>query len=400
MVKRILILSQIVLLLFGGTAYAENAMAKRLFRKGEIALEKDDNHNAYLIFREIVRDYPSSEYADDAHFLIAHYYLQSKDYYQAEKELNILIKNYPDSPYVEDAKAYFSSMRSRFLDDKVTAAMNSGDYKAAKIFLEEILAIDPTNESAQSKLKDVDTILIKMDYQRQQFEKEKERLEDKSAAIIKAREEVSKLRLEAEKAMEKAETMTQQTINEYEERIAKFKEREAELEARIAELEGEVDIWRKRAKKYEAASLVSVGSSQEWRPSDTEYPKILFQGCEEDPEPNEREKIAQDIIREKSPSIVLTSEKQNEVDGMMKIELVLSLDLNENWPSKHYLKFRVHYTPITESEAPKPTVIYYSVADMDEVDTENSAYRKKIIVAIDRNRIQDYSVCAFFIEKK
>ncbi len=401
MLKRTVILAQIVFLMMAGTAFAGYNTARRLFKKGERYLEQNDAERAFLIFREIARDHPSSDYADDAHFLIAHYYLQSKNYFQAESELLILIKNYPDSPYVDDAKAYFSRMRSRFLDDKVIDAMNSGDYKTAKIFIEEILTIDPSNEAAKVKLKEVDKILIKMDHQRRQLEEEKERIEEESNAIKTAREEVSKLRKEAEQVMEEAEKLNQQTISEYDEMLAKARERERELENRIEQLEQDLQEWRERAKKLEAKELAGFGSEKTVDVSGLEYPKIMFEGEGEDPDPHGREKVAGGIVQDKSPSIVLISEKKNEVTQIIKAELVLGLDLLEEWPKKHYLKFRVDYDPVSGSDAEKrkPTVIYYTIADMDEVNTKNSSYMKKIIVAIDRNKVEDYSVSAYFVEK-
>ena len=392
MIKKSVLFAHVILLLLAGTINAADPAPRRLFRKGEKHLEKNENHRAYLVFREIARDYPSSEYADDALFLIAQYYLQSRNYFQAENELRILIGNYPDSPYVDEAKAYISTTRSRFLEDKVSDAMNAGDYSAARIFLEEILAIDPSNEDAKAKLRKVDNILVKMDYRLNQLQKQEERLEEQRSANEKAREEVNKLREEAEELMEEAK--------EYEDILAKSRAKEKSLESTIAQLEAELNEWRERAKKHEASALAGNNSDVMVRVSGSGQPKILFEGPEDDPNPRGKEKIVRDILQDKSPSIVLLYEEEDEVAGIGRAEFVLSVDLFENWPKKHYLKFRVDYEPISNSDGPKPTIIYYTVADMDEADTENSVYKKRVILAIDTNTVQDYTVSAFFVENQ
>jgi TolA-binding protein len=402
MLKRALCISGVLTVLLVATLCTANPYAKRLYKKGEKYLAGNDNHRAYLVFRELARDYPSSDYADDAHFLIAHYYLQNKDYFQAENEFLILIKNYPDSPFVKDAKEYFSRMRSRSLEDKVSVAMSNGDYKTAKIFLEEMLTIDPTNTSAKAKLKEVDNILVKMDYQRQQFEKEKERLEEESDAIKQAREELHKLQQEAELAMERAEEATKRSEAEYNAHMEEVAEEKARLEAEIARLESELNEWRERAKKAEATLLAQGESASAGSVTDPGTSKVLFEGLATDPDPSSKEKSAQEIIDSGSPSVILISEREDPATQMTKAELVLSLDLSDEWPERHYLKFRIDYTPLpaADESGPKPTVIYYTAADMDDMDSETTTYKKKVIVAIDRKRVQEYCVTAFFVERQ
>lgn len=391
-------LTLILLVLLGGTALARTTVAGRLFNKGKKYLENGDNQRAYMAFRELVRDHSESEYADDALFYVAKYCFETKNYFQAGKELTTLIETYPDSPHVEEAKVYFSRMRSRFLEDKVIDAMGRGDYRAAKVFVEEILVIDPENAKAKKKLDEVDKIIASMDYHRQQLEKEKKRLEEETAEIRKSREEIGKLREEAEKIMSRAKEMNTEIKKEYEALLAESKKREQELEARIAELESSLEDWRERARKHEAAAL---GDKESFTVSSSgDYPRVLFKGADEDPNPGRKERIARNLLSDKSPSIVLLSERTNELTQAMKVELVLSLDLVKQWPDDHYLKLRVAYSTLDEAAEKHPTVIYYTTADMDEIDSAAHSYRKKIIVAIDRNEVQDYSVSAFFVEKK
>lgn len=397
---KVIILSVFIVSGFSLKSYSAFLPAERLYKEGERCLENNDPHRAYLIFREVVRDHPTSEYADDAHFLIAHYYLQQKDFFQAEKEFLILINNYPDSPFVKDAREYFSKMRSRFLEDKVVSAMNIGDYRAAKAFLEEMLSIDPDNIEAKAKLKEVDNIIARIDLQRKQLEEEKARIEEESKAIKMAREEVARLREEAEKAMMDAERKSNEAASEYDTFLAEAKRKESELERQIAKLENDLKEWRERARKYEARQLAEKSRNTSDIELSQQKVNILFEGAKNDPAPESKEKAATNILKELSPAILLLSETLNEETNIMKAELVLTLDLTGKWLEKHYLKFRVDYKPLPGIETQKPTIIYYTTADMDAVDTENGSYRKKIIVAIDKNKIDKYSVSAFFIKKE
>jgi tetratricopeptide (TPR) repeat protein len=389
-----------LMLLFFGEAAASFLPAANLYREGKKCLSKNDNHRAYLLFREIAREYPSSEYADDAHFIIANYYLDQRDYFQAENEFRTLINEYPDSPYVKDAKSYFTKVRSRFLDDKVVSAISKGDYKTAKIYLDEMLAIDPSNQDAASKLKEVDNILSKTDLQRRQLEEEKKKLEEQGNSIRTAQAEVAKMREEAEKALKKAEELNQQASGEYNSMLQEAKKKEKDLQDQITNLENDLKEWRERARKYEAQQLAGKGKVTDTATVASSDIKILFEGVHPDPAPEPKESIAKDVLKNNSPSIVLVSERTNDETKIMKVELVLDLDLQRKWSLQHYLKFRVDYTSLLKEEKQKPTIIYYTPADMDEVNSANSAYRKKIIVAIDKNKVEGYSVSAFFVRKE
>jgi hypothetical protein len=60
-----------------------------------------------------------------------------------------------------------------------------------------------------------------------------------------------------------------------------------------------------------------------------------------------------------------------------------------------------HGPPGEDGTAPllSSKTIYYTLADMDEVDTRNRAYRKKLIIAVDKNTVDTYSVAAYFVAK-
>uniref|UniRef100_A0A7C3MMR5 Tetratricopeptide repeat protein n=1 Tax=Dictyoglomus thermophilum TaxID=14 RepID=A0A7C3MMR5_DICTH len=56
-------------------------------------------------YRKFIKDFPDSEYADDAQYEIALSYEFLEDYKKAIEEYEKLIKNYPNSEYVESAKS-------------------------------------------------------------------------------------------------------------------------------------------------------------------------------------------------------------------------------------------------------------------------------------------------------
>jgi len=66
------------------------------------------NENALNIFKRIVREYPNSEFVDDAQYSLGEFYCDTgtvwdNDYKQAIREYEILIKKYPDSEYIPTA---------------------------------------------------------------------------------------------------------------------------------------------------------------------------------------------------------------------------------------------------------------------------------------------------------
>lgn len=56
-------------------------------------------------YRKLIKDYPKSEYGDDAQYEIAMCYEFLEDYKKAIEEYEKLIKNYPNSEYVDGAKS-------------------------------------------------------------------------------------------------------------------------------------------------------------------------------------------------------------------------------------------------------------------------------------------------------
>jgi cell division septation protein DedD len=60
----------------------------------------DDAALAIGIFEKIVKDFPKSEWADDAQWRIVQYYAMTYDVNRAKKELGVFKKNFPNSEYL------------------------------------------------------------------------------------------------------------------------------------------------------------------------------------------------------------------------------------------------------------------------------------------------------------
>ena len=74
-------------------------------------------------------------------------------------------------------------------------------------------------------------------------------------------------------------------------------------------------------------------------------------------------------------------------------------------PPLHGADDLLGFPPVDENHGDAEAVeraaaeLYYTLADMDDVDTRNRAYRKKLIIAVDKNTIDTYSVAAYFVRK-
>jgi TolA-binding protein len=77
---------------------------KFLFDGGIIYYDMEDYNNAIITFRQLINDYPDSEYADDAQYYIGYINEKKLGYYiQALLEYQKLIENYPNSEFIDDA---------------------------------------------------------------------------------------------------------------------------------------------------------------------------------------------------------------------------------------------------------------------------------------------------------
>ena len=380
--------------------------AESLYRKGKARLDSGRNDIALLYFRELLRDYPDSSYADEAHFLVASYYMESRDYFQAGSELHEHLRCYPDSPYTDEVLRMLARIEVVDLEAKANRAMAGSEYRVAKVLWEDVLVQSPDHAVAARKLAECERILKRMDYQRRQLDLAKERIEAESREIAKLLDESRRQRAEAERIRAEAEEMDEKTRLKYDAALAEANRLGEELQERIEDLETDLKLWRDRARQYEARLLTAPDIAPiEGLTAAQGFPKIIFEGPETDPSPEPGEQQVVGLLLKASPSAVLVGEFMNRETNVLKAEVVVGVDLNKPWPTGafHRVKVRVDFTAIegdSDVAAPiPPKTVYYTLADMDEVDTRNRAYRKKLIIAMDKNTIDTYSVAAYFIKK-
>lgn len=78
---------------------------KFLFDGGIIYYDSGEYTNALTTFRQLINDFPDSQYTDDSQYYIGYIYEKKLGYYiQALLEYQELITNYPDSSYTDDAQ--------------------------------------------------------------------------------------------------------------------------------------------------------------------------------------------------------------------------------------------------------------------------------------------------------
>jgi outer membrane protein assembly factor BamD (BamD/ComL family) len=395
----------LVIGLSGAAAAADSA--RSLYAKGKDRLDDGNGDMALMYFRELIRDYPESRYAVEAHFLIARYYNDSHNYFQADRQLREHQQLYPKSPYAEQVQAMLSELEVVNLEAKALKAMENGEYRVAQVLWEDVLAKNPNHVAATRNLAECNRVIERMDYQKRQLERDKERIEAESKAIAKLLEDARQQREQAERIRAEAEQMDANTRAKYEAALTEANRLSEELEQRIRDLEADLKLWRDRARKYEARLLqepdigplegIAVGQ---------ELPKVIFEGPEPDPSPETGEEQVAGMLVDASPSVVLVAEYLNRETSMLKAEVVASVDLTQAWPKddKHLLKVRIEFQALALDDGTRPTIpsktIYYSLSEMDDVDTRNCAYRKKVIIAVDKNTIDTYSVAAYFVRKK
>ncbi len=380
--------------------------ARSLYRKGKARLDSGRNDMALLYFRELLRDYPDSSYADDAHFLVASYYMESRDYFQAGTELHEHLRCYPDSPHTNEVLGMLAKIEVVDLEAKANRAMAASEYRVAKVLWEDVLVQAPDHAVAARKLAECERILKRMDYQRRQLELAKEKIEAESREIAKLLDESRRQRAEADRIRAEAKEMDEKTRTKYDAALAEADRLSDELQERVELLEADLKLWRDRARQYEARLLTApdIGPLQEIAGAQ-EFPKVIFEGPEADPSPEPDEQQVVGLLLGASPSVVLVGELVNRETNVLKAEVVVGVDLNKPWPTGtlHRVKVRIDFKAIgDDSDAPSPVppkTVYYTLADMDDVDTRNRAYRKKLIIAVDKNTIDTYSVAAYFVKK-
>jgi len=81
---------------------------KFLLDSGIVYYNQGDYNTAITNFKQLISDFPDSEYADDAQYYIAWSYYNLASYEQAITEFKKVVDNYPNSEFVDDADYYIA----------------------------------------------------------------------------------------------------------------------------------------------------------------------------------------------------------------------------------------------------------------------------------------------------
>ncbi len=374
---------------------------EKILEKGKKFLSSGEKDRGFLYLRQVIHEAPQSIYADEAQFLIAEYYFQVKNYFQAQKEFKTHLTKYPDSSSREKSLQYLSKIEVKVTEEQANRACEEGDYEKAESLLTEILKRDPENAFAKKKLEEIQEILGKTGYAGS-ISGDGKKGSQQSKLLAAAYEEISKLKLELETTKQEAKNTVDQMQKKYQKLLNESNMKNNELELKIEQLEADLQTWRQRAKEYEAKILAD--SNLKELTDDTE--KIIFEGYQKDPHLAADEQQVTDPVLEKSPSVVLLGEYLDTKTNVLKAEIVASVDLETEWKatSNYLLKLRFDFNGIAENDGDtkkiNPKIVYYDLFDMDDVNMLNHSYRKKVIVAMDKNEVKGYNVSAFFIRKK
>ena len=377
---------------------------EKILEKGKKFLRAGEKDRGFLYLRQVIHEAPQSIYADESQFLIAEYYFQMKNYFQAQKEFKTHLTKYPDSSLREKSLQYLSKIEVKVTEEQASRAYEEGDYEKAKSLLAEILKKDPDNAFAKRKLEEIEKALEKTGY-RGSLSSDGKKGTEQSKLLAAAYEKINRLKGEIEKTRQEAKNTIEKMQEKYQKLLDESNMKNSELELKIKQLEEDLQTWRQRAKEYEAKILADSNLKKLTDDTD-DNEKVIFEGYQKDTHLAADEEQVTGPLLEKSPSVVLLGEYLDTKTNVLKAEIVASVDLETEWKrnNNYFLKLRLDFNGITENDGDTkkidPKIVYYNLFDMDDVDRVNHSYRKKVIIAVDKNEVEGYNVSAFFIRKK
>jgi outer membrane protein assembly factor BamD len=118
-----------------------------VYERGAERFEAGDYYEAIQHFQELIREFPGSEYVDDAIYFLGRSYLENDDHALATAEFDRLIADHPDSPHVPEAEfftgeSYYRQMRSPQYDPEMTEQALSSFRRYLRLYPEGSLAAD------------------------------------------------------------------------------------------------------------------------------------------------------------------------------------------------------------------------------------------------------------------
>ncbi len=401
MTMKAIFLTVVCLTVFVGSACAQTPA--QLFSEAKAAEASGKRDTAFLLYRQIVRQYPESQHAEEALFLIAQYHYDARNYFDADQAFRDHLRMFPQSRYGKEINSYISKIRLRSLKDRADSLFAEGKLGPASILYEQYLQNDPDNAEVKSQLERITQTQQQVHFGFEQLHRERKKLEEERAELsrkINVLEDQQKQVLAMKK---QAEEMNKTTVARYEQQLAAVSSQAQSLEKGIADLVQELRRWRQRAVLAEAIKL-SQPLPRRFEPvaGEKATPQIIFEGARRDPSPEQNEAQVSNMLREGFPVIVVTEVKLDTQSNLRHVETVVIADLNSSWPDGAKLKYRVDLTAREGKPAPDPAFIvrYYDVSDMDEIDESTKSYRKRILFTVEEDKVSRYEVSAFLVKSQ
>lgn len=356
---------------------------------------------AFLLYRQIVRQYQDTPYVEDSLFQIGQYYYDSCNYFDADQTFRSHLRRFPNSRFHKEIQDYVAKINLRSLKDRADTLFEEGKLGPASVLYEQYLQIDPENSEVKVRLEQISKTMKQVHFGFEQLERERKEFEIEKTELNRRVQQLEDQRKQVLVLQKQAEELNQVTTEKYEKQLGDITGRLQALDQELVRLQNDVMEWRQRAVILDAMKLCQPFPA-EFKPTleDRFLPRIIFGGAAKDLHAEQGEAQIPGILREGFPVVVLTSSKLDAKKNLRHIEAVIGAELTSQWPEGAKLKFRVDIAGKEGQPQPDPIVRYYDAFDMDEIDTSARRYKKRVVFTAEEDKMAKYEVAAFLVKSQ
>ena len=373
--------------------------ASQLYDQAKAAEASGNRDIAFLLYRQIVREYPESVQAENALFEIGQYYYNARNYVEADKAFRSHLTRFPDSRLNKEVQDYLAKINLRSLRDRADTLFESGKLEPASVLYEQYLQIDPGNAEVKLRLEQITRSMKQVHLGYEQLERERKGFEAEKVELNRRVQQLEDQRKEVLALKKQAEELNRITIEKYEKQLSEVAGQLQAMNQELAHLQREATEWRQRAVILEASKLCQPFPA-ELKPTleDRFLPQAIFAGPGKDTHLEQGEVQVVDVLREGFPMVILTSSKLDPKTSLRHFEAVIGAELTAAWPEGTKLKFRVDITGKEGQAPPDPIIRYYDAFDMDEIDTSARRYKKRVVFTAEEAKMAKYEMTAFLVK--
>jgi tetratricopeptide (TPR) repeat protein len=401
MIGKATILLVLCSMLLASSVFAQTA--ERLYAEAKASEASGKSDVAFLLYRQLVRQYPESAYADESLFLIGQYYYESRNYVDATKAFGEHQQKFPKSQFKQPIQDYLARMSLRSLKERADGLFEEGKLGPASVLYQQYLKVDPENLQVQERLKQITQTMQDVQFGFEQLNRERKKLEEEKADLNR-----SSNRLEAEakriQALEKsAQELNKSTVAEHEKQIASLETQMKDIRQETADMTAQMKAWRQRALIAEALELTEpLPKRFQETPDAKSLPEIVFAGRKEDPAPQQGEVQVTAALQADFPVVIVTEAKLDSSKNTRHVEAIVIADLASPWPQGARMKFRVDFVGKAGQSSLDPAFLvrYYEPSDMDEINETTKTYRKKVLFTVAEGKVESYQVSAFLVKNE